>query len=98
MVRSAHGVCAEIADEREIVRHRREGQRAAVVRNGDRKRLARAFARKRRKRPEFAREFLLAADSVERIAARCGYNNTEHFIRQFRARTGTTPTDYRKSR
>ena len=39
-----------------------------------------------------------SADSVERIAERCGYNNTEHFIRQFRARTGTTPTGYRKSR
>ena len=69
-----------------------------AARNGDRKRLARAVARKRRERPEFAREFLLAADSVERIAARCGYNNTEHFIRQFRARTGTTPTGYRKNR
>ena len=44
------------------------------------------------------KDLVSSADSVERIAARCGYNNTEHFIRQFRARTGTTPTGYRKSR
>ena len=50
-------------------------------------------------RVQAAEELLVSsADSVERIAARCGYNNTEHFIRQFRARTGTTPTGYRKSR
>ena len=52
-----------------------------------------------RARVQAAEELLVSsADSVERIAARCGYNNTEHFIRQFRARTGTTPTGYRKSR
>ena len=52
-----------------------------------------------RARVQTAEELLVSsADSVERIAARCGYNNTEHFIRQFRARTGTTPTGYRKSR
>lgn len=52
-----------------------------------------------RARVQAAEELLVSsADSVERIAERCGYNNTEHFIRQFRARTGTTPTGYRKSR
>lgn len=52
-----------------------------------------------RARVQAAEELLVSsADSVERIAERCGYNHTEHFIRQFRARTGTTPTGYRKSR
>lgn len=52
-----------------------------------------------RARVQAAEELLVSSvDSVERIAERCGYNNTEHFIRQFRARTGTTPTGYRKSR
>lgn len=52
-----------------------------------------------RARVQAAEELLASsADSVERIAERCGYNNTEHFIRQFRARTGTTPTGYRKNR
>lgn len=52
-----------------------------------------------RARVQTAEELLVSsADSVEHIAERCGYNNTEHFIRQFRARTGTTPTGYRKNR
>ena len=43
-------------------------------------------------------EELLAStpDSVERIAERCGYTNTEHFIRQFRKATGSTPLRYKK--
>lgn len=31
------------------------------------------------------------------IAERCGYRNIEHFIRQFKAETGQTPSSYRKS-
>ena len=47
-------------------------------------------------RVQAAEELLTATkESVERIAERCGYENTEHFIRQFRARTGTTPAKYR---
>ncbi len=34
--------------------------------------------------------------SVERVAEACGYHNTEHFIRQFRAVIGTTPGRYRR--
>lgn len=33
--------------------------------------------------------------SVNEIAALCGCENPEHFMRQFRARTGLTPTKYR---
>lgn len=43
-------------------------------------------------------EELLAStpESVERIAERCGYNNIEHFTRQFRSTTGISPGRYRK--
>lgn len=34
--------------------------------------------------------------SVEDIAAQCGYNHTEHFIRQFKKEYGTTPNKYRQ--
>ena len=34
--------------------------------------------------------------SLENIAARCGYHNTEHFMRQFKKQTGVTPGKYRK--
>lgn len=33
--------------------------------------------------------------SVKEISALCGCDNPEHFMRQFRARTGLTPTEYR---
>lgn len=33
---------------------------------------------------------------VSEIAEQCGYNNTEHFVRQFKDCTGTTPGKYRK--
>lgn len=50
-----------------------------------------------RARVQSAEELLLATrDSVERIAERCGYLNTEHFIRQFRSSTGTMPAQYRR--
>lgn len=35
--------------------------------------------------------------SVEWISRKLGYENTTHFIRQFKARTGQSPTAYRKS-
>lgn len=34
--------------------------------------------------------------NIEEIAEICGYHNTEHFIRQFKKKTGITPTKYRK--
>lgn len=47
-------------------------------------------------RIQTAEELLLSTpDSVEQIAERCGYWNTEHFIRQFRKETGTTPHRFR---
>lgn len=35
--------------------------------------------------------------SVKEISLLCGCENPEHFMRQFRLRTGQTPTEYRKS-
>ncbi|MBQ8280456.1 MAG: helix-turn-helix transcriptional regulator [Roseburia sp.] len=34
--------------------------------------------------------------SIAEIAEQCGYSNTEHFIRQFKMSTNTTPGKYRK--
>ena len=34
---------------------------------------------------------------VEQIAAELGYENTTHFIRQFKKFSGTTPSKYRKT-
>lgn len=36
--------------------------------------------------------------SVAQISEACGYNNVEHFIRQFKTDVGTTPHTYRKSK
>lgn len=33
---------------------------------------------------------------ISEIAEQCGYNSTEHFVRQFKACTSTTPGKYRK--
>ena len=35
--------------------------------------------------------------SIAEIAEQCGYNNTEHFCRQFRKNTGISPGQYRKN-
>lgn len=35
---------------------------------------------------------------VEDIATLCGYDNTTHFIRQFKGQTGFSPSNYRKNR
>ena len=34
--------------------------------------------------------------SISEISQQCGYNNWEHFSRQFKSREGMTPTQYRK--
>ncbi|MBO5473768.1 MAG: helix-turn-helix transcriptional regulator [Lachnospiraceae bacterium] len=48
-------------------------------------------------RIELARELLTTTNlPVVKIAELCGYNNTEHFIRQFKDYTDTTPGRYRK--
>lgn len=45
-----------------------------------------------------AKNMLLSGGtSVEEIAAILGYNNTTHFIRQFKEHTGATPARYRHS-
>lgn len=36
-------------------------------------------------------------DTIALIAARCGYSNEFHFMRQFKKRTGLTPTAWRQS-
>lgn len=43
-------------------------------------------------------KLLLASSNtpVYEVAEKCGYSNTEHFIRQFRNETGTTPEKFRK--
>lgn len=45
-----------------------------------------------------ARDLLIYTPaSISEIAGQCGYNNTEHFCRQFRKALGTTPGQFRKS-
>ena len=47
-------------------------------------------------RLEMAKSLLLETQMpVAEIGALCGYNNTEHFIRQFKSRLGLTPLKYR---
>lgn len=44
-----------------------------------------------------ARDYLIyTPHSIAEIAELCGYNNTEHFCRQFRKYVGLTPGQYRK--
>ena len=49
-------------------------------------------------RVEYAKKILLQSDEkLDYIAMSvCGYHNTAHFIRQFKAITGFTPSQYRK--
>lgn len=45
-----------------------------------------------------ARDLLTyTAQSIAEIAEQCGYNNTEHFCRQFHKNLGLSPGQYRKS-
>jgi len=37
-----------------------------------------------------------SSQSAAEVAAACGYNNAEHFFRQFKKHTGITPVEYRK--
>ena len=42
--------------------------------------------------------YILSSDKKEtEIAALCGYNNTEHFIRQFKKLRGITPSELKRS-
>jgi transcriptional regulator GlxA family with amidase domain len=48
-------------------------------------------------RVEAARELLESTDdTLDRIAAACGFNTTDTLIRAFRRKLDTTPTDYRQ--
>lgn len=50
-------------------------------------------------RINMARDLLLHSDmSVREIAEFCGYNNIEHFSRQFRRTVGTSPLGFRRQR
>lgn len=45
-----------------------------------------------------ARELLTSTDyTIAHIAQLCGYDNEEHFMRQFKKNIGVTPTTYRKN-
>ena len=49
-------------------------------------------------RTQSAAELLRSTDlSIEVISEKCGYNHTEHFIRQFKKEYDITPNRYRKS-
>lgn len=49
-------------------------------------------------RVEHGKYLLSTSDiSVKQIAQMCGYNNENHFMRQFKERTGMTPSRYRKN-
>lgn len=48
---------------------------------------------------EKAKEILSETDcTVSQVAAMCGYDNEEHFMRQFKKIVGETPTKYRKKK
>ncbi len=48
-------------------------------------------------RIDYAKELLRTTTMpLEQLAYKCGYNSEIHFYRQFLAKTGTTPGDYRK--
>lgn len=50
-----------------------------------------------RERVHMASDFLrFGHESIADISARCGYQNTEHFYRQFKQITGMTPDSYRR--
>lgn len=47
-------------------------------------------------RVQYAKMLLTTTNlSVNDIAMQCGYRNYAHFLRQFKEKTGTTPTEYR---
>lgn len=48
-------------------------------------------------RIRMAKEYLIHnAQSISEVASRCGYQNVEHFCRQFKQITGYTPRNYQK--
>ncbi|WP_325050432.1 helix-turn-helix domain-containing protein [Cohnella endophytica] len=50
-----------------------------------------------RSRIRLAKEFLIhSAESIADIASHCGYQNVEHFCRQFKKITGESPRTYQK--
>ena len=42
-------------------------------------------------------QLIYTTKSIQEIAESCGYNNVEHFCRQFRQYIGCTPGQFRKS-
>lgn len=50
-------------------------------------------------RLELAKYLLQASNvSIMQVSEQCGYNNVEHFIRQFQSHIGMPPSSYRKTR
>lgn len=48
-------------------------------------------------RLQAASELLMSTNkTLEEVAEQCGYNHTEHFVRQFKKRYGISPGQYRK--
>lgn len=46
---------------------------------------------------QYAKTALIAtSDTIRKIASQCGYENEEHFMRQFKKEVGMTPTHYRQ--
>ncbi len=46
---------------------------------------------------QYAKNALVATgDTIRKIASQCGYENEEHFMRQFKKEVGMTPTHYRQ--
>lgn len=51
------------------------------------------------KRIEMAKKYLADSNyTITQIADLCGYQNTEHFCRQFKQITGITASEYRSNR
>ena len=50
-------------------------------------------------RTSMAKQLLQTTDlQVTEIAEACGYRNDVHFMRQFKEKTGMSPSEYRKKR
>ena len=50
-------------------------------------------------RYDYARKLLVYSDmTVLQICSECGFDDYPNFVRRFKMKTGSSPTEYRKSR